>query len=802
MSETAIKAIDAKVNPKSDYAGLWNKGARKDLVGGLSDFERPIGDVYGIGDETVGQLPKGATAAQLAMCPLEEIQNICPKRAEKIADIQEVLREELVYPNLTILNKDQRPTTVADLMQLPITAIKGIGEAAKETFVGEQAPDGDDESVSIADLYYAPPEVLEEEAPLLFHKQQELHKQLHAFGVRLPPHSKPPPEYVEVVRVIDGDTVVLSDGYQEWNVRLVGVNTTELHGNEAMSLEALAFVEKWVKKHPVVQTKDVGCDKYGRRLIVIENNDLSEALLKNGMAHIFLVGDDNEALAKDMDRLVAAQEHARKKGIGIWSLPRFQHETVVTSFHANGLGNDVSNPCVEYFRLANISNKTINLEGYQVQLPDGKTITLPSFELEPGRSVRISSGEGTNSKSNLYLGSDKPLYNNASSSVWVSDKQGKPICETRIHERKNNPNLKERLNSREVSQLYLGRRLSADETVIYHGPKEIIIDLDKFNPELDTEDGDSGFLDVSMLQGLFTATVISEKDGEKEEIATNIPVHIAPTPDAPEDPEAIGKGIDKAGWRIMRMDTWETSVKAKIPLLGKKTTEIKVGQGRLGHIATKRFRELVNPANLSAMKFIPAYPRAFDKYGRLLVDIQVKPKKGSDLKIPSDMVDKKGWVDVSRIMLAEGLAIMYMYYNHETFDLDRFNESSAACEYACNNRLGIWENYDKDNPSKGMFEEPGLFRYRVQHRASVSLGVDVANLQEGVIGANGQDVAPWHRLLVPFDQRKHAIKELGLVEAKDMDATKEPETVQTDASGSNPQELLAALGKARAKTRV
>jgi endonuclease YncB( thermonuclease family) len=90
-----------------------------------------------------------------------------------------------------------------------------------------------------------------------------------------------PGENANVIRVIDGDTIVTDRG----TVRLIGINTPELKdcgGKEARTEVFFLLTGKDVELVSAGRDKD----KYGRllRYVVYRGNDVGEGLIKNGFA--------------------------------------------------------------------------------------------------------------------------------------------------------------------------------------------------------------------------------------------------------------------------------------------------------------------------------------------------------------------------------------------------------------------------------------------------------------------------------------------------------------------------------------
>ena len=202
-----------------------------------------------------------------------------------------------------------------------------------------------------------------------------------------------------VLRVVDGDTVVLRDGRR---MRLLGINTPE-HG-EGMADQAKAFVERFLQK-PGVKVLARGKQDYYHRVLgdlVRDGKSLCEALVANGMAHVMLIPPYDHARAK---RLLKAQDRARAKGLGIWKLPRYAHELHITMFKTSRRKKRGGG----YLRVANISAGPVDLGDFLLSngkrmlalppcvIPKGETVILRAAKgktrCRPGRKMTISLGD-------------------------------------------------------------------------------------------------------------------------------------------------------------------------------------------------------------------------------------------------------------------------------------------------------------------------------------------------------------------------------------------------------------------------
>ena len=128
---------------------------------------------------------------------------------------------------------------------------------------------------------------------------------------------------VQVVRVIDGDTVeVCCIGWKRESIRYIGINTPETHhatkGVEAYGKEAAEANRKLVAGKPVRLEFDVRHrDKHGRMLayVYLEDGTFVNAwLVGHGFAQVMTVPPN----VKHKDLFLKLQQEAREAGRGLW----------------------------------------------------------------------------------------------------------------------------------------------------------------------------------------------------------------------------------------------------------------------------------------------------------------------------------------------------------------------------------------------------------------------------------------------------------------------------------------------------
>ena len=122
-------------------------------------------------------------------------------------------------------------------------------------------------------------------------------------------------------RVIDGDTIDVDIGGRIERVRLILVDTPEVHGTvECYGSEASAYVKSLVPGGAIMTLEsDVSDrDRYGRLLRYVYLSDgrmLNEVLVRDGYATLATYPPD----LKYVDRIRSAEQYARDSGLGLWS---------------------------------------------------------------------------------------------------------------------------------------------------------------------------------------------------------------------------------------------------------------------------------------------------------------------------------------------------------------------------------------------------------------------------------------------------------------------------------------------------
>jgi micrococcal nuclease len=133
-----------------------------------------------------------------------------------------------------------------------------------------------------------------------------------------------PPDVGVVEWVIDGDTVDIDIGGREERVRLIGIDTPELHTDsgdaECMAREALEFTAAQLPAGTEVRLERdiVGRDDYGRLLAYVYRRAddvlINELVVAHGFARPLTIAPNDTY----RERFVAAAHAAETADLGLW----------------------------------------------------------------------------------------------------------------------------------------------------------------------------------------------------------------------------------------------------------------------------------------------------------------------------------------------------------------------------------------------------------------------------------------------------------------------------------------------------
>ncbi|WP_226023336.1 lamin tail domain-containing protein [Halomicrobium salinisoli] len=103
-------------------------------------------------------------------------------------------------------------------------------------------------------------------------------------------------------------------------------------------------------------------------------------------------------------------------------------DLVVAEVHADAAGVERENLNDEYVVFENAGDAPLSLSGWEVEDDAGHTYAFPDgFALDPGASVTLHTGSGSDTETDLYWGQGSPVWNNNGDTVIVTDADGERV---------------------------------------------------------------------------------------------------------------------------------------------------------------------------------------------------------------------------------------------------------------------------------------------------------------------------------------------------------------------------------------
>ncbi|MDQ2072819.1 lamin tail domain-containing protein [Haloarcula sp. H-GB4] len=279
------------------------------------------------------------------------------------------------------------------------------------------------------------------------------------------PNPEPRTEYrVAIDRIVDGDTVEIR--YQNGTtdtLRLLGIDTPEVHvetepaewegipvtdggrdhlrdwGHKA-SEYARAELEIGEEVRIVIDDEADRRGSYGRLLVyVYDDGELFNLeLINQGYARFYDTTFDKRP------QFQSAESDAQENDVGVWDygqatptetptptpVPDGGSGLVVSEIHEDAEGNDHENLNDEYVTFKNTGDETLSMGEWTVSDEADHVYTVPNgFELEPGATVTLYTGEGSNTESELYWNASGAVWNNGGDTIIVEDENSETVLE-------------------------------------------------------------------------------------------------------------------------------------------------------------------------------------------------------------------------------------------------------------------------------------------------------------------------------------------------------------------------------------
>jgi micrococcal nuclease len=227
-------------------------------------------------------------------------------------------------------------------------------------------------------------------------------------------------EPVIIARVVDGDTAELDDGRR---VRYIGINTPEqgqpFYEEAKEANRRLAEgKEAWL----AIDTQPT--DKYGRILayVWVDDQFVNLELVRQGYANAYTAPPN----VRYSEALLAAEQEAREAEIGLWALADLPVQ--IQKIYYDAPGPDAENPNGEWVEIVNDGSEGVDLSGFTLKDEANHIYTFSNVTLLPGRTLKVYSGQGTDSDDILYWGfSNDAVWNNDGDTAYLRDAEGRLV---------------------------------------------------------------------------------------------------------------------------------------------------------------------------------------------------------------------------------------------------------------------------------------------------------------------------------------------------------------------------------------
>lgn len=249
---------------------------------------------------------------------------------------------------------------------------------------------------------------------------------------------------VFVVDVVDGDTidVRLPNGDIE-RVRMLGVDTPEKTPEENKpgeydDIDDLSYLAEWGQKAKEFTSSalegkycyiefddDAGIRGYYGRLLAYvyyENGtDFGAQLVKLGYARVYTEGKfDRE------EDYLELQNDAIRNHRGLWGYE--VHEASgrieIATVHYDASGDDRKNLNDEYVVIRNSGSSEVSLKGWRLVDEAGHYYYFPDVVVPPGGEIRVHTGSGVDTSTDLYWGWSSPIWNNDHDTAYLYNAGG------------------------------------------------------------------------------------------------------------------------------------------------------------------------------------------------------------------------------------------------------------------------------------------------------------------------------------------------------------------------------------------
>ncbi len=207
-------------------------------------------------------------------------------------------------------------------------------------------------------------------------------------------------EKVVVSRVIDGDTLKLSDGR---TIRLLNINSPE-KGMPGANLAA-EFLKSFGNK--TIEMESTGTDRYKRILARLYSPQyLNLEIVESGLASKFLVQNS------ELSAFAKAEENAIKNSLGIWNKSEY-FGCIYTSTDRFEEKITIKNKCPE-----------TKISGWMLKDESRKTYYFGNISFS---EITLHSGKGEDNATDIFWNSETNIWNDDRDSLYLFEPDGRIV---------------------------------------------------------------------------------------------------------------------------------------------------------------------------------------------------------------------------------------------------------------------------------------------------------------------------------------------------------------------------------------
>jgi micrococcal nuclease len=223
-------------------------------------------------------------------------------------------------------------------------------------------------------------------------------------------------ERVQVRSVADGDSVTLEDGRR---VRLIGINAPET--DQFLYEEAGQFLRNRIDDKTIyLEFDEEPTDQFDRLLAYVWLDDslINVEVLLGGLAASYFI-PPNTRYRSLFER---AERTAQDKEIGLWVAG--DAILAINNIVYDAPGPDDENLNGEWVEIRNDDDESVNLRGFTLRdMSSTNLYVFGAVKVPPGSILRIYSGCGQDTPTEVYWCNDTSIWNNSGDTATLRDEE-------------------------------------------------------------------------------------------------------------------------------------------------------------------------------------------------------------------------------------------------------------------------------------------------------------------------------------------------------------------------------------------